>query len=182
MKNYAQVISDLRKNADVEFVNGCVVKGTKLVQRSNGDVVVRVTLNKEVHAYTRDDDGNYVEGTSNIVYIAPFALARAIEECEDIAFLSDSVTTNPIVINGVLSYAKCDIICQPVKEGTDYVNPFSNGEVAKVVKHDNVYHYCVNIKPSRTGLKVADKYIDNLASIGTIGVTNVTSPKVEAEI
>lgn len=179
MKNYAQVVSDLRKNANIESVNGCVIKSTALTQRSNGDTVVRVVLNKEVSAYVRNDDGDYVPSTSNIIYVVPFAFAKALEECEDVAFLSDYVNKNPTIINAVLSYAKVDVFCEPVKAGDEYINPFSNKETPTVIENDNIYHHVANIRVSKLGLQMADRIMEKLAAIAVVGINNTN---VEAEI
>ncbi len=176
MKNYKQVVSDLRKDANVECVNGCVIKSTALTQRSNGDTVIRVVLNKDVPAYVRNEDGDYVPSKSNIIYVAPFVFAKALEECEDAAFLSDYIIKNPTIVNAVISYAKCDVIGQPVKAGDDYINPFSNKEVATTIENDNIYHHVVNIQLSRMGLNMADRILDKLA-MSAIGNLNVTEPK-----
>lgn len=123
---------------------------------------VAITLDKPVKAMVAQEDGSYVEGESNIIFVGNYSIVGALRENEDVAFAGNHLIQHPKALNVVLSGAKINIIQEAVTAGQEYTNPFSNDTVPTVVQHDSFYNHVFDIRLSAFGLKMLDKLAEKM--------------------
>ena len=130
------------------------------------DLVVRNINVTECETYNRvaitQEDGSYVEGESNIIFVGNYSIVGALRENEDVAFAGNHLIQHPKALNVVLSGAKINIIQEAVTAGQEYTNPFSNNGAPTVVQHDSFYNHVFNIRLSAFGLKMLDKLAEKM--------------------
>ena len=123
---------------------------------------VAITLDKPVKAMIAQEDGSYVEGESNIIFVGNYSIVGALRENEDVAFAGNHLIQHPKALDVGLSGAKSNIIQEAVTVGQEYTNPFSNNTVPTVVQHDSFYNHVFNIRLSAFGLKMLDKLAEKM--------------------
>lgn len=123
---------------------------------------VSITLDKPVKAMVAQEDGSYVEGESNIIFVGNYSIVGALKENEDVAFAGNHLIKHPKALNVVLSGAKINLIQEAVTAGQEYTNPFSNNAAPTVVQHDSFYNHAFNIRLSAFGLKMLDKLAEKM--------------------
>lgn len=161
MKEMKQVISELRKNG-AELVTNVIVKNVNV---KDMDVYTRVslTLNKNVKQYVVNDDGDYELGENNVIFVSTYSIGALLANDEDIAFAKNTLMKAPDLLTMVLSYAKIDILLEPVTEGTKYINPFSD-KASIEVEHNSIYCHIVGIELGKKGQKIIEKLEDKMTS------------------
>lgn len=123
---------------------------------------VAITLDNPVKAMIAQEDGSYVEGTNNVIFVGNYSIVGALRENEDVAFAGNHLIQHPKALNVVLSGAKINIIQEAVTAGQEYTNPFSNNAVPTVVQHDSFYNHVFDIRLSAFGLKMLDKLAEKM--------------------
>ena len=143
MKDFKKVINDLKavkaNNVAIAHVRNVNVTDMTTWQR------VALTLDVPVKGYIADDEGNYKEGETNIIFVSSFSLIAALRETE-YACIGDYLRDNPNAIKAILSRAKIEIVQEAVAEGQEYHNPFSNNvDNTSVVEHNSYYNHVTQI-------------------------------------
>lgn len=157
-----KVLSQLMAVKENESVKDVVVRNINTKDMSTW-TRVSVTLNKPVKSYVADEEtGEYVIGTSNIIYVSTFSLIAAMRENPDLAFAGNHLIEHPTAIGVVFSGATIDVILEKVTEGQEYKNPFSDNAVDSIIEHDNYFAHIHNIRLSERGLKMIDRIADKM--------------------
>ena len=155
-----KVISQLMAVKTNNVVKNLVVRNINVTECETYNRVA-ITLDKPVKAMVAQEDGSYVEGESNIIFVGNYSIVGALRENEDVAFAGNHLIKHPQALNVVLSGAKIDIIQESVAEGQEYKNPFSNN-APTVVQHNSFYNHVFNIRLSAFGLKMLDKLAEKM--------------------
>lgn len=156
-----KVISQLMAVKTNNVVKDLVVRNINVTECETYNRVA-ITLDKPVKAVVAQEDGSYVEGESNIIFVGNYSIVGALRENEDVAFAGNHLIKHPKALNVVLSGAKINIIQEAVTAGQEYTNPFSNNAVTTVVQHDSFYNHPFNIRLSAFGLKMLDKLAEKM--------------------
>lgn len=156
-----KVISQLMAVETNNVVKDLVVRNINVTECETYDRVA-ITLDKPVKAMVAQEDGSYVKGESNIIFVGNYSIVGALKENEDVAFASNHLIKHPKSLNVVLSGAKINIIQEAVTAGQEYTNPFSNNNTTTVVQHDSFYNHVFNIRLSAFGLKMLDKLAEKM--------------------
>ena len=156
-----KVISQLMAIKANNVVKDLVVRNINVTECETYDRV-SITLDKPVKAMVAQEDGSYVEGESNIIFVGNYSIVGALRENEDVAFAGNHLIQHPKALNVVLSGAKINIIQEAVTAGQEYTNPFSNNAVPTVVQHDSFYNHVFDIRLSAFGLKMLDKLAEKM--------------------
>ena len=156
-----KVISQLMAVKANNVVKDLVVRNINVTECETYNRVA-ITLDKPVKAMVAQEDGSYVEGESNIIFVGNYSIVGALRENEDVAFAGKHLIQHPRALNVVLSGAKINIIQEAVTAGQEYTNPFSNNAVPTVVQHDSFYNHVFDIRLSDFGLKMLDKLAEKM--------------------
>ena len=154
-----KVISQLMAIKANNVVKDLVVRNINVTECETYNRVA-ITLDKPVKAMVAQEDGSYVEGESNIIFVGNYSIVGALRENEDVAFAGNHLIQHPKALNVVLSGAKINIIQEAA--GQEYTNPFSNNAVPTVVQHDSFYNHVFDIRLSAFGLKMLDKLAEKM--------------------
>ena len=161
--NKKEVIAALLKNG------GVAVKGVKVknVNAVGMDTYVRVslTLDREVDGYRANEDGTYSLGKTNVIFISLYSLTSVLKDNENAAFAVNHILENVKSIGVLLSGATIDIIQEPVKEGTDYVNPWSTKAESVKIEHDSIFNHVIEITLGSLGNTMLGRLADALMGI-----------------
>ena len=161
MKSFTDVVKQLRKDF------GKPIKRTvKNINHEVLDTYTRVsfTLREPVKAYQYKDDDFVLTG-SNIIFTSIYAVAGMLKENDDLAFLANDIIANPKLLNLLVIAGQIEIIQQEVKEGEEYVNPFSSNPEPTTFEHDVIINHIISLTPGKVGLKFVDKYMDKMMDI-----------------
>ena len=125
--------------------------------------MVSFTTNKALPAYVAEDD-EFVLGTSNVIYSSLFAIAGAMREDEELAWMTNALLDNANAVQLILSGATLDVIQVEYAAGESIYNPFTTKEDSEATEydHDVIINYVVGITLSKIGEKFADKLADKL--------------------
>ena len=156
-----KVISQLMASKTNNVVKELVVRNINVTECETYNRVA-ITLDKPVKAMVAQEDGSYVEGESNIIFVGNYSIVGALRENEDVAFAGNHLIQHPKALNVVLSGAKINIIQEAVTAGQEYTNPFSNNGAPTVVQHDSFYNHVFGIRLSAFGLKMLDKLAEKM--------------------
>lgn len=107
MKDFKKIASELKsiKANNVAIAHVCNVNVTDMTTWQR----VSLTLDTPVKGYVADEEGNYKEAETNIIYVSSFSLIAALRETE-YACIGDYLRDNPNAIKAVLSRAKIEIV------------------------------------------------------------------------
>ncbi len=156
-----KVISQLMASKTNNVVKELVVRNINVTECETYNRVA-ITLDKPVKAMIAQEDGTYVEGESNIIFVGNYSIVGALRENEDVAFAGNHLIQHPKALNVVLSGAKINIIQEAVSAGQEYTNPFSSNATPTVVQHDSFYNHVFDIRLSAFGLKMLDKLAEKM--------------------
>lgn len=161
IKPFKDVVKELIK------AHGRPIK--RIVKNVNHEVLdtytrVSFTLREPVKAYQYKDDEFVLTG-SNVIFTSIYAIAGMLKEDDDLAFLANDVITNPKLLNLLAITGQIEIVQQEVKEGEEYVNPFSSDPEPTTFDHDVIINHIISLKPGKVGLKFVDKYMDKMMDI-----------------
>jgi len=170
MKDVKKVVAQLLKEG-AESVKNIVVKNVTIKDMENY-TRISLTLNKEVKQMVANDNGDYEEGTNNVVFVSAYSIGAILGNNEDIAFAKNLIMQSPELLTMILSYAEIDIILEPVAEGHEYTNPFSDKSESRVIEHDSIFTHVVDIRLGKKGAKIVsaleDKMLDAMLA-GSFG-------------
>ena len=158
IKPFKDVVKELIK------AHGRPIK--RIIKNVNHEVLdtytrVSFTLREPVKSYQYKDDDFVLTG-SNVIFTSIYAIAGMLKEDDDLAFVANDVITNPKLLNLLAITGQIEIIQQEVKEGEEYVNPFSSDPEPTTFDHDVIINHIISLKPGKVGLKFVDKYMDKM--------------------
>lgn len=156
-----KVISQLMTVETNNVVKDLVVRNINVTECETYNRVA-ITLDKPVKAMVAKEDGSYIEGESNIIFVGNYSIVGALRENDDVAFAGNHLIQHPKALNVVLSGAKINIIQEAVTAGQEYTNPFSSNGAPTVVQHDSFYNHVFDIRLSAFGLKMLDKLAEKM--------------------
>ena len=158
VKSFKDIVKQLTKDY------GKPIKRTvKNVNHEILDTYTRVsfTLREPVKQYAYKDDEFVLTG-SNIIFTSIYAIAGMLKEDDDLAFIANDIIANPKLLNLLATAGTIEIIQQEVKEGEEYVNPFSSNPEPTTFEHDIIINHVISLKPGKVGLKFLDRYMDKM--------------------
>lgn len=159
-----QVIEQLVKNG-AKSVKNLKVKGVNLNPKDNY-ISVSLSLDKPVRGYVGQDDGTFVEGEHNVVFISLFSIAAQLRDDENASFAVNHILANPKALSVLLSGATIDILQEDVVSGQEYHNPWSsNADNGSVFDHDTIINHIINIKMSDKANKMLEKLAESMMGI-----------------
>lgn len=142
---YDNIVNRLIKAEGNIYYRNVRVKTAKVTELENY-FMVNLTVVKDLRAMVANENGEFVEGTRNIVFSSNYALGGVIKNTENIAWIGNKLVENAKVFEAVLAGAKIDIINQPVKAGEMYRNPFSTRKDNETeFEHDTFINHIVAI-------------------------------------
>lgn len=159
-KTTSSVITKLIANG-AKRVNGIGVKNVNVTEKDTY-TMVSFTTNKPVEGFVNDGNGIFTKGMTNVIFSSLYAITGTIKEDEDLAWLSNTILSNPKSLPLLLSGAKIDVVQHFVAAGEEYINPFTTRTNVEptVYDHDVIINYIVGVKLSAVGNKMADKLAD----------------------
>lgn len=121
-------------------------------------VILTVRANLPVFVY--DNNGNYQEETSNIIYTSAYAIAQTFKEDDNLSWMGDSILQHAHIIPLLLNGSRIDVIVQKVVKDEEYKNPFGVEKIR--YDRDILIKYIVQVKLGKTGEKMAAKLAEKL--------------------
>ena len=156
---HKEVISQLLKNGANQIKN--VVIKNVTVTPFEEYVRLGLTLDTEVDGYRENDNGDFEEAKVNVIFVSAFTIASLLKDQDDAAFAANHLLKHPDAMGMILSRAKINIVQEKVKEGTEYVNPFSSDDTKTTMfDHDTIINHIASIELSNFGLKRLDRLAD----------------------
>lgn len=151
-----QVIKSLME-AGAEPVKNLKVKNVIVTPRDTY-VQVSLSLDKAVKGMVQDEDGNWVEGETKVIYTSTFALASILRDNDDCAGVVNHLLEHPEAFQIILSRATINILIEKVIKGEVYKNPWSDSDKTTVVQNDSFYCHI-------TSIKLTDKAVGRIEDI-----------------
>lgn len=117
------------------------------------NLFLTIKLNKKVHAYYADENGDFVETIGNQFQIGYYSFIGSINNSKSAvvrrmaAKIQRAVAANAFgVFEDFFVGAIIDVVQQEVKEGDTYVNPFSSNGTEQEISHNMYITYIGNIR------------------------------------
>lgn len=154
-----EIIAQLIKNGAKE-IKGVIVKNVTVTPM---DEYVRLglTLDKEVNGYRVNDDGEYEEAKTKVIFVSAFTIAALLKEDDNAAFAANHLIKHPDALGMIMSRATISIVQESVEAGAEYKNPFaSESSDATVFDHNTIINHVTDIKLSDFGMKRLDRLAD----------------------
>lgn len=158
MKTNKEIINEMLKNG-AKQINNIVVKNVT-VKQMDAYTRLGLSLDTEVDGYRADENGEYQEAKTNIIFVSSFAIASVLKDDDNAAFAANHLVNNPDALGIILSRAKITIVQQTVGADEEYVNPFASSGEATVFGHPTIINHVVGIQLSDFGLKKLDRLAD----------------------
>ena len=157
-KTNQEVCADLIKNG-AKRISGSIQRAS--VQILADWTRIRVELDTKVPAYIRQDDGTYVLGEDNVLFISMYGLTNGLRGTTYDVLL-DHINNNPKSIQLVFKDAKVVMIPQMVKEG----DVDDKGDVAD---HDTIWWHCQTLEIAGAGERWAIATCMGILGVPSIG-------------
>lgn len=156
--NNKEIVNEMLKNGAKQIANITVKNVT--VKQMDAYTRLGLSLDTEVDGYRADENGEYQEAKTNIIFVSSYAIASVLKDDDNAAFAANHLVSNPDALGIILSRAKITIVQQTVAADEEYVNPFATSGEATVFGHPTVINHVVDIKLSDFGLKKLDRLAD----------------------
>lgn len=150
---------------------GCkLVKDLKVrsvnVEAKDSYVRIGIGLTTPVEGYVTKDSGvTYEKGDTNVIFNSTYSIASLFRDNENVSFIANHIIEHPKALEVILSQATITIIQQEVKQGDEYVNPWSTNETSQVFDHNTIINHIIDVKFSNLGKQGVDKVADKLLGI-----------------
>lgn len=158
MTNNKEIINEMLKNGAKQIANITVKNVT--IKQMDAYTRLGLSLDTEVDGYRTDENGEYQEAKTNIIFVSTFAIASTLKNDDNAAFAANHLVSHPDALGIILSRAKITIVQQTVGADEEYVNPFASSTEATVFGHPVIINHVVDIKLSDFGLKKLDRLAD----------------------
>lgn len=151
-----KIIEQLLKDGASIIKNAKVLNVT--VTPDNESYRVALTLDREVPGYRQDENGEYVEGMTKVIFTRLFSVNAVLREDANASFAVNHIASHPEALVVLLNNAKIDVIQERVKAGSEYHNAFSSDATkTTTVLHDSIYNSVVDIQLSERSIAKLDK-------------------------
>ena len=144
-----------------ELVKGVKVRNVTVTPQENY-VRLAITLDKEVKGMVQDEDGNWGEGKTKVIFVSAYGLGAILKDNDEAAFAVNYLNENPNAFMVLLSRATLNVIIEPVVSGEEYRNPWSDSAEARVFDHDTFIYHVTDIALGDFGRRALDKIADKL--------------------
>lgn len=156
--NNKEIVNEMLKNGAKQIASITVKNVT--VKQMDAYTRLGLSLDTEVDGYRADENGEYQEAKTNIIFVSSFAIASVLKDDDNAAFAANHLVNNPDALGIILSRAKITIVQQTVGADEEYVNPFASSGEATVFGHPVIINHVVDIQLSDFGLKKLDRLAD----------------------
>ena len=159
-----EVIAKLLKNGGMQ-VKDLKVKNVTVTNCENYTRLA-LTLNTPVKGMVTKDNGvTYEEGKTNVIFVSLYSVTSLLKDNDDVAFAVNHLVAHPDAMSIVLSRASITIIQEPVDEGQEYRNPWSENAEATVFDHKTIINHITDITLSDFAIRKMDRLADSLLGI-----------------
>lgn len=158
MTNNKEIINELLKNGAKKVAN-IVVKNVT-VKQMDAYTRLGLSLDTEVDGYRADENGEYQEAKTNIIFVSSYAIASVLKDDNNAAFAANHLVNHPDALGIILSRATISVIQQTVPAHEEYTNPFASSGETTTFNHPTIINHVVDIKLSDFGLKKLDRLAD----------------------
>ena len=159
MISFDNAVASLRKaGATSENVTICNVT----VKDCDKWTRIALTLDKEVTGYVVNEDGEYIKGTTRVVFTSLYSIVGTLKNTDDTRAIASYVVTHPTALQILLSSAKCELLQEEIAANATYINHFTGEEVENESNHDSIFNHLVSITLSDKGLRAVEKIEDKL--------------------
>ena len=148
-KSYKQIIKSLLSDGWKAKKN-LRVRNVTITKKEGYDMLTFV-VEPPVPGYVIDENGDYVEGTTNNIYSSTFAVSGVLKETEDLGWLAQNIIAKPKLANHIFTGGTVDVIYKKIAEGEEFANPFSNSAEPTEMSHDTYIYYITNLRQSKNG-------------------------------
>lgn len=139
---------------------GLKIKGVKITPEENY-TRISIRLDKPVETY-KEIDGEFKESTGDLVFVSAFTIASLMRENDDTRFAVDHCLKHVDSFKIILDGATVDVWQEPVTQGQDYINPWSDNPESRDVENTTYYTHLTSIKvtaEAKEQLKELKKYM-----------------------
>lgn len=148
-KSYREIIKSLIKDGWKQKKN---IKVTNITDTTKDNyTMLTFVVEPPVDAFVLNEDGDYVEGKSKNIYSSNYAISGVLKQTEDLGWLSNLIVAKPKLANFYFNGGHIDVIYKKIKEGEEFVNPFSNNAEPQEFEHDTYVYYITNIGLGKNG-------------------------------
>ena len=188
VKTFDDILKECLVQPNFRLFRGVCIKNVKsfVYKAETGRLITRVTLVSKTSIPGMVVDNDDVDafgmpikkiGMSNNIFTSSYALAAALKNDPYLAIFADNVANmgqDDIVMasekeligkeniaNLLLAGGKVDVLCQIIKKGEIYINPFSsNTDAAETTfDEDRIMHHIVNVEAGLVGKDLYRNYI-----------------------
>lgn len=189
VKTFDDILKECLAQPTFRLFRGICIKNVKafIYKAETGRLITRVTLVAKTAIPGMVVDNNDVDafgmpikkiGMSNNIFTSSYALAAAFKNDPYLAIFADNVANmgqDDIVMssekeligkenfaNLLLAGGKVDVLCQVVKKGEIYINPFSSNttDAAETTfDEDRIMHHIVSVEAGLVGKDLYRNYI-----------------------
>ena len=156
--NNKEIVNEMLKNGAKQIANITVKNVT--VKQMDAYTRLGLSLDTEVDGYRADENGEYQEAKTNIIFVSSYAIASVLKDDNNAAFAANHLVNHPDALGIILSRATITVVQQTVAADEEYVNPFASNGEATVFGHPTVINHVVDIKLSDFCLKKLDRLAD----------------------
>lgn len=146
------------------LIKGVRIKNVNVVEKDNYKRV-SFTLNTLVPGYTQNETTlEWEKAKVATIYSSTYAIAGAIKEDEDKAWLGREIDERPQSLNLILNGGTVDIIQQEFEAGEEIINPFTTkaNPEGSVTDHATIINHVIKFNFGSTGARMADRLADKL--------------------
>lgn len=148
-KSYKQIIKQLL-NDGWKAKKNLRVRNVTITKKEGYDMLTFV-VEPPVPGYVTNENGDYVEGTTNNIYSSTFAVSGVLKETEDLGWLAQNIIAKPKLANHIFTGGVIDVIYKKIAEGEEFANPFSTSAEPTEMVHDTYIYYITNLRQSKNG-------------------------------
>ena len=148
-KSYKQIIKSLLSDGWKAKKN-LRVRNVTITKKEGYDMLTFV-VEPPVPGYVINENGDYVEGTTNNIYSSTFAVSGVLKETEDLGWLAQNIIAKPKLANHIFTGGTVDVIYKKIAEREEFANPFSNSAEPTEMSHDTYIYYNTNLHQSKNG-------------------------------
>ena len=148
-------------------INGVRIKNVNFTEKDNY-TMISLTLASPIKGYVTKDGGETYElGLTNTLFTSLYAIAGAMKEDEELAWMANGLLEHPKALNLILNGGNIDVIQEEIAANEEFKNPFSTREDAEVQSydHDIIVNHVIGFKLGVTGSKMSDKLANVMMGI-----------------
>lgn len=125
---------------------------------------VAFTLKDNVKGYVSQEDGTYKLDNTKVIFVSMYSLMALLKQ-KELGFVANQLQNNPAAALVLFAGSKLELIQQEVKQGEEYINPFSENTVATTFDHDTIITNVVNFELTEKAQDLVDRLALKLMGI-----------------